>query len=121
MPRRGRSGHLWGAWGLLFNWPLRSGLGVGGLLAVPENHELGGLHRRQADVANELAGVDLLLGHRGAVTVHIKRLLLARAHECAALPDTDKEVRNAASHTIPGGLAVRLEHHPLDALVDRLL
>src|SRR5215204_5313834 len=96
----------------------RSGFGVGGLLAVAKDHELGGLHRSHADVADELPGVDLLLGHGGAVTAHEERLLGLQPHQGAALPYTGEEVGDAAPDLGPERLVVGLEDDPLDSLFD---
>src|SRR5689334_13736358 len=94
--------------------------GASGVLAEAEHHELGRLHRRDADLADDLAGLD----HVGRVGLRValdeERLLRGGPEERAVTPRAHEEVRRRDPQLHPQPLVVGLEHRPLRALHDRL-
>ena len=90
-------------------------------LADAEDHELGGLQRRDADQADQPAVVEVVLRHGRAVALHEVGLLGLVAEQRAALPFVEQEILDRAPHVGPQRVAVGLEHRPLRALVDRAL
>src|SRR5205814_2757061 len=90
-------------------------------LADAEDHELGRLHRGDADLANHLAGVDDFRRVGLGVALHVERLLRRLAHQRARVVDAQEERRDVAVHPLPEPFVVRLEHHPLRPDLDRLL
>src|SRR6185295_2016874 len=100
---------------------LASGLGVGRPLADAEDHELGRLHRRHADEADQAPVVVVVLGHRRAVAADEERLLGLVAQQRAVAPQGEQEVLDGAADVVPQAAVVGLEHRPLGAAVDRVL
>ena len=75
------------AWRLLLDEPsVYDGL-LQRLLLDAEDDELGRFDRRDADLADQPAVVDVVLGHGRAVAVDEERLLLRQALQRAAAPD----------------------------------
>src|SRR5690242_17296498 len=91
------------------------------LLLDPEDDELGRVYRRRGDDADQPAVPQVVLGHRGAVAGDGERLVGGGTGERPAAPDRAQEVAHGLADQRPQGLAVRLEHRPLGALVDGLL
>src|SRR6185369_16731354 len=63
-----------------------SPLNLGRVLEDAEDHELGGPHRRDADLADQAPVEDVVLGHGGAVAGDEERLLLRAAEERSEPP-----------------------------------
>ncbi len=96
----------------------RSGLVVGGPLADAEDDEFGGLDGGDADVANEAAVVEIVLGHGGAIAADEEGLVRRGPEEASRLPFVGKEVRDSVADARPERVAVGLEDDPLRAFVD---
>src|SRR5262249_401485 len=80
-------------------------------LADPDDDEFRGLHRRETDFDDQLAGVDDL-GRIGlVVTLDVERLLQGRAHEGAVPPQQRQERRDGPLDALPQPMVVGLEHH----------
>src|SRR6266496_1104668 len=95
--------------------------GAAGELGQAEHHELGRLDRRHADLADDLARVDAL-GRVGLlVALHVEGLGGGEPEQGALAPLVDQEGGDGAADLGPQGVVVRLEHHPLGAVQDRLL
>src|ERR1044072_4354397 len=93
---------------------------AGGVLGEAEDHELGRLGGCDADLADDLAGLDDL-GRVGLrVALDEVRLLRRGAEQRALAPGPREEVRHRDPELDPQLLVVGLEHAPLRALHDRL-
>src|SRR5688500_11923904 len=94
---------------------------AGGHLADPEDHELGRLHRREADLDDQLARVDDL-GRVGlGVALDVERLLRSRPHQGARAPQERQERGDRPLHALPEAMVVGLEDDPLGRALDRRL
>src|SRR5215475_11207666 len=92
-----------------------------GELREPEHHELGRFDRRDSDLASDLSRVDAL-GRVGlAVAPDVVRLVRSEPKQRALAPLGHEERRDRASDARPERVVIRLEHHPLGAVEDRLL
>src|SRR3954469_22200017 len=89
-------------------------------LAQAEDHELGRLHRGDADLADDLPGLD----HVGRVGLGValdeEGLLRGRAEQRARPPCPGQEAGRRVAQLQPQELVVGLEHAPLRAFHDRL-
>src|SRR5262245_40034696 len=106
---------------MVLSYELGSGAGVGRLLADAEDHELGGFDHRDADETDEPAVVEVVLVHRAAVAAYEERLLRALTEQRARAPLAEQEAADRLADVGPQRGAVRLEHRPLRADVDRAL
>src|SRR3954468_4918069 len=94
---------------------------AGGHLADPEDDEFRGLARGEADLDDQLAGVDDL-GRVGlVVALDVERLLGRGAHQGAVAPQQGQERRDRALDALPQPVVVGLEHHPLGGALDARL
>src|SRR5215208_4564627 len=96
-------------------------LAAAGPLAKPEDHELSRLHRRHADLDDQLALIADLLWIELFITFDIERLLRREPKQHAIAPAHRQEGARLTPHLGPQILVVRLEDHPLGAALKRLL
>src|SRR3954447_16109613 len=89
-------------------------------LAQAEDDELGRLDGRDADLADDLPGLDDVGRVRLGVALDEERLLGGRPEQRALTPGAGEEVRGRDPQLHPQPLVVGLEHRPLRALHDRL-
>src|SRR3954468_5393662 len=100
---------------------LRLDLHATGVLADPEDHELGRLHRRDADDRDHRPRVDDL-GRVGLlIAFHEECFAGCPAHQRAVEPDPREECPDVASDRLPQLAVIRLEDDPPGRLRDRLL
>src|SRR5690625_4950697 len=95
----------------------KSGRGLLGL-ADPEDHELGRLDRRQADLDDELARRDAVGGVGRLVALDVVGLVGRGPEQGAGLPQAVQVAAEGAGDAFPQGDVVGLEHRPLGALHD---
>src|SRR5581483_5683640 len=108
------------------DWHARSSfllaeLGATRVLADAEYDELGRLHRSDADLTRDDAGVHRFGRVRLGVALDVEGLFGCCAEERAVAPDVEQEAGDRAIDARPQVLVVRLEDDPLRSLEDRLL
>src|SRR3954454_22661855 len=86
-----------------------------------EAHEFGRAHRRDPDLGDQPAAVDVVLGHRRSVAADVEGFVLGRPHQRAVAPHPSQEQPYAIVDPRPQPLAVRLERGPRRAVLDRAL
>src|SRR5687767_2883654 len=86
-----------------------------------ENHELGRLDRRDANLANEPAVVDIVLRHRCPIALDEECIVGPTPDETAVPPYPGEKVLDRLADRRPRRLRVGFEHDPLQTPVDRLL
>src|SRR6478609_5601181 len=94
--------------------------GAAGELGQLEDHELRRLHRRDPDLADDLAGVDTLRGVGLPITLDVERLVRGQPEQRPLAPFVDQERADGPADLRPQRIVVRLEHHPVRPVQDRL-
>src|SRR5690606_540249 len=90
-------------------------------LLETEYHELGGLHRRQANLDDELPLIAHLRRIELRVALDVEGFRCSPAKECPVAPHRRQEGLDVPPDARPQILVVRLEYDPLRATLDRLL
>ncbi len=91
---------------------------VGSPLADAEDHEFCGMQGSHTDQDDEPAIVDVMLRHRGAVTLHKVSFVRFASHQSSTAPLIEKEIRNNLTDVLPQVVAIGFENDPLGAVVD---
>src|SRR5438270_6147761 len=86
--------------------------GIGGFLADTEDHKFCGFHNSHADLANQAAIVEIVLGHGAAVATHEVGFVRLAAQQRTALPLGVEEALYGFADIRPERRAVVLEHRP---------
>src|SRR5437763_7147808 len=89
-------------------------------LVDADDDELGWLHRRDADLADELADVARFRRVGLLVALDVVRLVLGCADQSALLPELGEEDVDRAHDLLPQRRLVGLEHYPLRVLLHAL-
>src|ERR1044072_4518593 len=92
-----------------------------GELRQPEDDELGGLHRGDAHVDGQDAGVPVLLRVVLRVALDVERLFRGAAEKRSGPPHAAQEHADRAFHRPPQEFVVRLEDDPVGAAEGRVL
>src|SRR5581483_7183429 len=90
-------------------------------LADTEDDKLRRLHRRDTDFNDQLSHVAYFNRIQFFVAFDIKCLLGGCTEQGARAPDAGEEGADIAFHPFPQIHVVRLEHHPLRAVLNRTL
>src|SRR5262249_39178806 len=92
-----------------------SGPAVRRPLPDAEDHKLGWPERGYPDEADEPPVIEIILGHRRAVTPHKVGRLRLLAQEVTGFPLVEQKIFHSAAHSGPQLLTVVFKHHPLRA------
>src|SRR5215207_6132824 len=87
--------------------------------AQSEDGELPRLDRRDADLADDLAGLDDLGRTRLSAALDVIRVIRGFASQRAVAPTAVEKVLDLFAQLLPQPFVVRLEDRPACALVDR--